>query len=285
MVRINKSPAETALSRAVIRWGLSRPILVAESATSIVYRVGLREGGAAALKLFKPDITEEIRGTIVLAWYGGEGAADVFDATSDAVLMEWLPGPALSSLIAEGEDAEAAEIVAGVIASLHAPREGEIHGMISLEDRFQALIRGNPRLWPGAAHDLFARASGIALALLDSPSRVIPLHGDLHYGNILHAPRGWLAIDPKGLVGDPAYEVAPVFLNPMDNRALCTDPRRIEKLTSIFATKLGLDSGRVLRFAAVHAALSACWSLAAGEEPRHAVAVLERLLTLLPERS
>ena len=48
MVRINKSPAETALSRAVIRWGLARPVLIAESPGSSVYRVGLKSGASAA---------------------------------------------------------------------------------------------------------------------------------------------------------------------------------------------------------------------------------------------
>ena len=33
------------------------------------------------------------------------------------------------------------------------------------------------------------------------------IHGDLHHRNILSADREpWLAVDPKGLIGDPAYD-------------------------------------------------------------------------------
>ena len=284
MVRINKSPAETALSRAVIRWGLARPILIAESADSAVYRVGLKSGANAALKLFKPGVNEEIRGTILLTWYGGQGAAEVYDATPEALLMEYLPGPSLAALVeAEGDD-EAADVLASTVAALHAPRSGDIRNMVPIEDRFQALVRGNPRLWPGAVHDLFARAVGVAINLLDTPYLSVPLHGDLRHENILKSPRGWLALDPKGLLGDPLYDLAPSFLSPVDKRDLITDPRRIDRLANIYAASLGAERGRILRFAAVHAALVACWALAAGEDPRHPVSVLERVLAMLPDR-
>lgn len=283
-MRINKSPAETALSRAVICWGLARPILIAESPGSAVYRVGLKSGVSAALKLFKPGVNEEIRGTILLTWYGAQGAAEVYDATAEALLMEYLPGPSLAALVDTGGDEEAADVLASTLAALHAPRSGDVRNMIPIEERFQALVRGNPRLWPGAVHDLFARAVGLALGLLDTPYLSVPLHGDLRHENVLKSPRGWLAIDPKGLLGDPLYDLAPSFLSPLDKRDLVTDPRRIDRLASIYAESLGADRGRILRFAAVHAALAACWALSAGEEPRHPVSVLERILAMLPDR-
>ena len=42
------------------------------------------------------------------------------------------------------------------------------------------------------------------------------LHGDLHHENIMHGPRGWLAIDPKGVLGDPGFDAANMFYNPLD---------------------------------------------------------------------
>jgi streptomycin 6-kinase len=42
-----------------------------------------------------------------------------------------------------------------------------------------------------------------ARELLAKPSEVVVLHGDIHRGNVLDfGPRGWLASDPKGLVGE-----------------------------------------------------------------------------------
>jgi len=44
--------------------------------------------------------------------------------------------------------------------------------------------------------------------LLDSITNEIVLHGDLHHDNILKNNNHWIAIDPKGVIGDPAFEIA-----------------------------------------------------------------------------
>jgi aminoglycoside/hydroxyurea antibiotic resistance kinase len=42
------------------------------------------------------------------------------------------------------------------------------------------------------------------------------LHGDLHHGNVLDfGLRGWLAIDPKGLLGERGFDFANIFTNPI----------------------------------------------------------------------
>lgn len=41
------------------------------------------------------------------------------------------------------------------------------------------------------------------------------LYGELHHGNILQNDNDWLVIDPKGVIGGPAYEVAAFIKNPM----------------------------------------------------------------------
>ena len=42
------------------------------------------------------------------------------------------------------------------------------------------------------------------------------LHGDLHHENILLGPSKWVVIDPKGLVGDPAFELSAFVRNPLE---------------------------------------------------------------------
>jgi len=41
------------------------------------------------------------------------------------------------------------------------------------------------------------------------------MHGDFHHYNVLSSDRGWLAIDPKGMLGPAAYEVGPLLMNPL----------------------------------------------------------------------
>lgn len=277
---MNQSPVETALSRAMIRWSLSRSTPVAETATSWIFCVDQNGRNSAALKILKPaTAAEERRGAQLLNWYGGEGAATIFDMHGDTIFMEWLDGGTLGDPVRAGRDDEGTIAIAGVVAALHKPRPDVPEDLQPLRARFQSLFEADIRAWPHTARDLYARASGIALHLFDRPSPAIPLHGDLHHDNILSSDRGWLAIDPKGLLGDPAYEPAASFINPVDGLQIAADPRRIAARADILSARLGHARKRLLGWAAAHAALSAAWDLEAGKPIAAQLACLPPLLS------
>lgn len=277
---MNQSPVETALSRALIRWSLTKATPVAETATSWIFRVEQNGRNFAALKILKSlAAEEERRGSMLLNWYGGEGAATVFDMHGDTIFMEWLDGGTLGDPVRSGRDDEGTIAIATVVASLHRPRTDIPAGLQPLRERFQPLFDTDVRAWPHTARDLYARASGIALKLFDRPSAQIPLHGDIHHDNILSSDRGWLAIDPKGLIGDPAYDLANVFINPKGAGHLATDPRRIAARADILSERLPYGRKRLLGWAAAHAALSACWLLAEEGSITHQLACLPPLLS------
>jgi streptomycin 6-kinase len=79
-----------------------------------------------------------------------------------------------------------------------------------------------------------------------SESSVI-LHGDLHHANIIiSAGRGWLAIDPKGVCGDPGYEVGPFMMNQIPAGASDTEVKEILKQRiSIFSDELQIKRERL----------------------------------------
>jgi streptomycin 6-kinase len=94
-------------------------------------------------------------------------------------------------------------------------------------------------------------------------SEPVLLHGDLHHQNILSASRQpWLAIDPKGVIGEPAYEAGALLRNPMPHLLHMDRPgqvlaRRIEQLSD----QLELDRMRVRDWALAQAVLAAWWAL------------------------
>jgi streptomycin 6-kinase len=276
---MNNSPAETALSRAMIRWSLSRATLIAETPRSWVYKVEQDGRSPAVLKQLKPGVgDEELRGSALLAWYAGQGAATVFDAADGILFMEWLDGKTLGDAARAGHDEEATVAIATLVKELHQPREADPPPLEPLRLRYRTLFEMKPSRWPGKSRDLLARAVGIAHGLFDKPAPSLPLHGDLHHDNIVASPRGWLAIDPKGLIGDPAYEVANVFQNPERGEKLVIDPRRIARLADTFAERLGYSRKRILAYAATHAALSATWHIDAGTSIAWQLDVLPLLL-------
>lgn len=87
------------------------------------------------------------------------------------------------------------------------------------------------------------------------------LHGDLHHYNILKSEESWVAIDPKGLIGDREYEVVQYLLNKLPENDL---EKITEKRIDIFVEKLNLDKERVLLRAYSHAVLATCWTVEDG---------------------
>lgn len=276
---MQKDDSASPVGFYVDRWKLSEPVLVSETPTSWVYKVS-RRGSAAALKLIKPEALEDERGGgPMLRWYGGEGAARVFEIDDDAVLIEWLNGHALSELVHQGKDVTATDIICQIATQLSAARAEPPPTLMPLSERFKSLFATDRSAWPFAARDLVVRAQIVAGQLLETMDEQVPLHGDLHHGNILFSPRSWVAIDPKGLWGDPAYEVASCFINPWSETDICASPERTERLLEAFEHRLGLDRVRMLGFAVAHAALTASWSVKAGTSVNHQLAILPRLIS------
>ncbi|MBF2053522.1 MAG: phosphotransferase [Candidatus Sericytochromatia bacterium] len=110
---------------------------------------------------------------------------------------------------------------------------------------------------------LLLRAQTQLQELLGSTPAVL-LHGDLHHGNILSqaepTPR-FLAIDPKGLWGDAAYEVGSYLLNPDQRVRRCNQlPARLQHRINLFSEVLQIDAEILKGWGFIQAVLSACWT-------------------------
>jgi streptomycin 6-kinase len=115
-----------------------------------------------------------------------------------------------------------------------------------------------------------------ARELLASERDVVPLHGDIHHGNILDfGLRGWLAIDPKGLIGERGFDYANLFCNP--EAAIALEPGRLPRQAHVVAEVAGLERQRLLKWIIAYAGLSVAWFIGDGEwEPaKAALAVAE----------
>ena len=95
------------------------------------------------------------------------------------------------------------------------------------------------------------------------------LHGDLHHGNVLDfGERGWLAIDPKHVVGDRGFDFAVLFTNPDladPTRPMATEPACFARRLEVVAQAARLDRLRLLSWVLAGADLSAAWFLEDGD--------------------
>ena len=94
------------------------------------------------------------------------------------------------------------------------------------------------------------------------------LHGDLHHWNIISSQRqSWLALDPKGIVGEPIFEVGALLRNPVNKILFLPDlkditMRRLEILTEILA----FEREHMLKWSLAQAVLAAQWSFEMGSD-------------------
>lgn len=231
----------------------------------------VRQHGAA--RMLKIALSpEEEAGAALLAYWAGDAAVPVRALDGPALLMDRAEGPRdLADMARNGQDAEATLILAGIARRLHAPRPGPLPPLVPLDVRFAALL--------AAAHHggTFARAAREAADLLASPQGAATLHGDLHHGNVLDfGAGGWRAIDPKGLWGEPAYDLVQQLFNPdaIDpSRPVATLPGTLARRIEVLARAMDIDRRRLLRWTATGAALSAAWSLADGDRAAATVAL------------
>lgn len=252
---MNKS---NKLNDYLSEWKLSNPQLVAQTLTSHIYTV-VHEGETVVLKLLSSAEVDEQRGALALRYFDGHGAVRLLRFDDGAQLMEYAPGAALVTLVEQGKDEEATRIIAGAIKQLHSvPQDAPTDGMMRLERWFEALFTKAAADRQTGIESIYERGAAVAGRLLGDPQDVRVLHGDIHHYNIKHSPRGWLAFDPKGLVGERTYDCANTLCNPAIPE-LVHNETRLLKNAAILAETLALDLGRVLAFTYAYACLNASW--------------------------
>ncbi len=262
-------------------WGLSFQGPAIETATALVLDVW-RGDQALVLKLVTHE--DEANQRAALACFAGQGAVRLVEWDGPAMLLERaVPGSSLRRLTLAGRDDEAVEAACGVIAQLHAAPTQTDADFATVEVWGEGFERvGAESEARGVPPELLDRARRIYAELAASQGPRLMLHGDLQHDNVLFDERrGWLAIDPKGVIGEPAFEIGAFLRNPVGEMRLFADTAIVARRASMFAERLGLDLARVIGWGFCQGVLSALWSIEDGGEPHQGVALARATLPLL----
>lgn len=256
--RKTASDPPTELRKYLGLWGLVPDGEVQETRTSLLMPVR-RQHEPGMLKLARES--EEHRAGKLMAWWQGEGAVRVLAEADGVLLLERAMGPrSLAAMARAGGDDEATRILCAVTRRLHGHAARPPDHLVPLEEWFGPLLQ-----WVGADKSI-AQGRAVAIELLTARQERVVLHGDIHHENVLDGgPRGWLAIDPKGLWGDRAFDFVNILRNPDDKAALV--PGRFLHRVERISQAAGLDRDRLLRWTLAFASLSAVWILGDGDEP------------------
>jgi len=252
---------DSLLSACESRWSIAA---VEQTSYPLSYNyvtpVKVQDGTEAVLKLGVPS-AETHAEIETLREFAGEGMVRLLDADPElgVLLLERItPGMMLHETGSEEEQTQAAADLIGKMrrpAPPHTPfptLADWSRGLEGLRRRYHGGTGPLPAQMVEQAENWFPK-------LISSIRQPQLLHGDLHHGNMLSATREpWLAIDPKGVIGDTEYECVAFLRNQLpagDERDVLR--RRVEHLVK----ELELERDRVLAWGFSHSILSACWHL------------------------
>jgi streptomycin 6-kinase len=260
------------VAEASAKWGLTE----VQPAPTLSYNFvafAKRGDDKVVLKMGVPN--REMKSELAaLQLFNGEGACKLlaYDEETCWMLLERLnPGVMLSTL---EDDEEATRIAAEMMNKIWRPVESSglplkrvpaLQKFIHLTDWFDGLKKLRNMFNGGTgplSEKIVQRVERSVSDFFAENHKPVLMHGDFHHFNILLSERGWLVIDPKGVIGPAGYEVGPFLMNPWgdflngSNYRLMTK-RRID----ILHEHLGFERERIHAWGLAHAILSTWWGI------------------------
>jgi streptomycin 6-kinase len=281
------------IEEASARWGLT-DIQPSSNLSFNFVAFANRGHEQVVLKMGVPE--SEMRSEMAaLRLFNGKGACKLIDYDEEKywMLLEHLkPGMMLSTL---EDDEEATHIAVNVMEKIWRPgfdkpfavAQGystSAFNFIKLSDWFDGLKELRQMFDSGTGpldEKLVDRVEKSVKDFFVENHKPVLMHGDFHHFNILSSVRGWLVIDPKGVIGPACYEVGPLLINPWGdllsgNNFRLTTKRRID----ILHERLGFERERIREWGLAHAILSAWWSIEDHGDWHYALAFAEMIADL-----
>jgi streptomycin 6-kinase len=222
------------------RWRLETLPPFQESFVSIVFPATREDGSGVVLKIQYPHRESDHEDEALRRW-NGDGAVRLidYDGEHHALLLErCVPGVRLSTA---GGD-EALRVFAELLPRLWIAAD---EPFTRLADEAATWIADLPAQWERAGKPFELPLLDLALESLDglrlTQGPQVLLHQDLHADNVLRAEREpWLVIDPKPLVGEREFSLAPIVRSAELGHSRAQVVRRLDTLS----TQLGIDRER-----------------------------------------
>lgn len=219
-----------------------------------------------------------------LKHFNGRGSARLIAANPEEgwmLIERLLPGTRLVDVL---DEQQAIPIAVSVMQRFWAPVT-EPQLFIPLEEWLRSLKQLNTEasLQQLVSKKLKCFVIGRVDELLSNQGEPVLLHGDLHHYNILQHQSEWLAIDPKGIIGEREFEIGAFLRNPF---CVVEDPLETQELARNLDWVIDLTSfnrERVLSWCIIQAILCVCWYVedAMLEKARQLTAYAERLYSLI----
>ncbi|MEQ9115235.1 MAG: aminoglycoside phosphotransferase family protein [Rickettsiales bacterium] len=254
-------------------WNLSQVKLFQETHSSYLYKALYKDSNKTILKLFKSD-SDEINFPNSLQFFNQPKVAKIIKFSEEAALLEEIiPGDSLAAA-KQKNYLDAAEIFCNLCKDLHLKdlNLNNYRSVKDLEKDFDLFLKKPDK---PISSDMINKAKNLFIHLVQTQKNLKLLHGDLHHYNILKNKDGWVAIDPKGIVGELEYEVGAFLRNPIDTSNHFLDKRIFIQRVNYICSHLQLNSQRVMRWCFVQLVLAISYKIQNKEILRDWITLLE----------
>lgn len=236
------------------RWDLTLGDELQLNKSRAVYKVETAKG-PAVLKLYKKlHLSGERAAIPYLKALPDDIALKVYRTSplGRVVLMEWLDGPSLETLVSDGKAVEAEQHMAQLVAKLAKVKFK--HHLIYRKIReartpnaFKAAAATQKGQWQKLCQDL----SNTLDHLLKTKVAETIIHGDLQFQHTILTPKGPRLFDPKGLRADPAAEYRLLLAPEISDLTVDEFTQCIARRATLFSQATGIDRQRILQWSVV----------------------------------
>jgi streptomycin 6-kinase len=243
------------------KWTLTTFQFIPSYSVNLIFKCYSENFGSVVLKIGNPTSREAFTEFNTLNQYNGRRFCRVFDADlENGVILEECVHPG-NPLREESSLENRLSIFCSLYNGLHiAPDKAEIYP--------------NYTEWVGRITDYMSKrqdckelylymkkANEICLSVSNMYSQQMLLHGDFHHDNILGNDGEYIIIDPKGVIGDPVFDVPRFILNEFDDEITPELYKKINDIIGILEINLNIPNDILRQCLYVETAMGICWSV------------------------
>ncbi|OAI48533.1 hypothetical protein AYO45_00940 [Gammaproteobacteria bacterium SCGC AG-212-F23] len=265
------------IDKLTTHWQLTHLNPVNNMSFHFVAKATLNNNQAAVLKIGcdEKSVKDEM---LALQYFNGTASVKLIDYHEKyyaLLLHQAIPGITLKSFYPEKLE-YVIECYVNTMQKLHEKHLPSRHPFRHISDWLKSIDKVTSKLIP--AH-LLEKAIATKNKLLATSSKQVLLHGDLHHDNLLQDGNTWVTIDPKGIVGEPEFEIAAfdfMYINELANNP---DTKQIfAKRIKMLAHQANLDASRIKAWVFVRLILMAAWCIEDNHDPKWVIKLAEAII-------
>jgi streptomycin 6-kinase len=247
------------------KWTLTSFQFIPSYSANLVFICYSKNFGNVVLKIGNPSLGEIFTEFNTLRQYNGRRFCRVFDADiENGVILEECVQPG-NPLRDESSLDKRLSVFCSLYNGLHiTPARAEIYPTyIEWVGRITEYM--SKRQDCKELYLYMKKAKDICLSVSTLYSQKMLLHGDFHHDNILLGNDGeYIIIDPKGVIGDPVFDVPRFILNEFGDEITTELYKKINDIIGILEKNLNIPNDILKQCLYVETAMGKCWSVEGG---------------------